>query len=116
MLGEKANNPFSALVTPTRVQAERIEVLGGGYIQNGAICVFSMTYKALKTATNSPSLLTGLPQAIADSALNIVDLTSGIMTAIGNSIPCAISSAGTLVVQSITTDHIYSVSGAYIMA
>lgn len=116
MVGESANVPYCPLVTPSGVITARITVNEGGYVKDDKVCVVNMKYTALKTAANSPSLLSDMPKALTEASLSCVDITSGVTSAIGDNIPCAVAKDGKLWVQSITTDHIYAITGSYIMA
>ena len=116
MVGETANVPFTSNVTPTSILSERVQILEGGYTTNEKLCVFNMKLKGLKTSSGSPSILSYLPQPVTEASLSCIDITSGISTAITNSIPCGVGKNGIMYVQTLTTDSIYAITGVYLIA
>jgi len=67
------------------------------------------------TASNSPQVFT-LPSAYSDTALSCIDITNGIGTSISEGVPAGVATDGKCFVKIIATNHIYAVSGSYIMA
>ena len=96
----------------------RFQMLGGGYKNMGSYVIINLVVKAKTSATNSPSIssVASAYKPTVDTALSCIDITSGISSAITDSVPCGISSAaGTIYIKSITLDHIYAITGYYLI-
>lgn len=113
---EKTLIPFSEL-KQFSINNNRVQILEGGYIVDGALMVINVKVKALTTLSNSPGILNPSTALLCDAALSCIDISSGIATAVDNSIPCGANKTyGTVYIQSITTDHIYAISGVAVLA
>lgn len=99
--------------TPSPV-ISRISSMTGVIHKSGEICHVNVKLTSNTTATNSPQVVTALPNAICDSALTAIDITSGIGAAITDAIPCGVSEGGVMYLQTITSGHIYAITGSYI--
>lgn len=97
----------------------RFQMIDGGYKNMGSYVIINLVVKAKTSATNSPSIssVASAYKPTVDTALSCIDITSGISSAITDSVPCGISSAaGTIYIKSIITDHIYAITGYYLIA
>ena len=109
-------NVYEYFMTAATALASRITVQNGGYRKIGSTVIINYKIKAVATAANSPQVLSDFPAPRIDSALSCIDITNGIGNAIESSIPCGIADNGKLYMKSITTDHIYVITGCYVTA
>lgn len=116
MSGEKPVLPISAPHQPTNIVSNRVEIMDGGVSSCGGLVMVNMKIKAKTTNSGSPSLMGQFPNPITEAALSCIDITQGIGDAIDGAIPCGVSTIGALYLKSITTDHIYAITGCYISA
>ena len=106
-----ANTPadltLSATNRGTMLSSRAYRAVGGEYV------FVNFVFKASTTLSNSPQCATTI-NALMDTPLSCIDITSGIGTAITSAVPCGISTLGRIYIKEIVTDHIYAVSGFFI--
>lgn len=106
-----ANTPadltLSATNRGTMLSSRAYRAVGGEYV------FVNFVFKASMTLSNSPQCATTI-NALMDTPLSCIDITSGIGTAITSAVPCGISTLGRIYIKEIVTDHIYAVSGFFI--
>ena len=93
-------------------------LLSGGIYKVGKIVIVNFTMKSSRTVSNSPGIVLITLMAMRpkfDSALSAIDITSGISSSIDAAIPCGVQAGGRIFIKSLTTDHIYAITGAYII-
>lgn len=93
--------------------SSRGEVLGGYAYQIGNAVLISFHFRASATATNSPGIADVSLLPDQDCALNCIDITNGIETAIEASVPCGVRYNGKIYLKTITAGHIYAITGVY---
>lgn len=86
----------------------------GGYVKHGNLVIVNVRINGAATATNSPQVLGELPAPRMEIALNCIDITEGIGSAITGSIPCGMATGGQVYMKEITNAHVYVISGCYI--
>lgn len=89
-------------------------ITSGEAVYAGRMIHLNFIFTASVTATNSPQIA-GVPNALYDTALSAIDITSGIASAITAAIPCGVSTLGRIYLQSITSGHIYAITGDYLV-
>lgn len=89
-------------------------ITSGEAVYIGRMVHLNFVFTASATATNSPQIA-GVPYALYDTALSAIDITSGIASAITAAIPCGVSTSGRIYLQSITSGHIYAITGDYMI-
>ena len=112
-----SNSLTNNVLTPLTDTA-RVYSMGGGIIQIGSLGIIQWYVKAKSSASNSPIIKTFSafkPKGV-DVALSCIDITSGITSAITSSIPCGIGTGGQVVMKEMTQDHLYAISGTFIVA
>jgi hypothetical protein len=106
-----ANTPadltLSATNRGTMLSSRAYRAVSGEYV------FVNFVFKASMTLSNSPQCATTI-NALMDTPLSCIDITSGIGTAITSAVPCGISTLGRIYIKEIVTDHIYAVSGFFI--
>lgn len=106
-----ANTPadltLSATNRGTMLTSRAYRAVGGEYV------FVNFVFKASMTLSNSPQCASTI-NALMDTPLSCIDITSGIGTAITSAVPCGISTLGRIYIKEIVTDHIYAVSGQFI--
>ena len=97
---------------------QRVYDMGGGYTSKGSLGIIQWYVKAKATATNSPIIITFSTQFRPKEvvALSCIDITSGITSAITSQIPCGMGTGGQLVMKETTVDHLYAITGTFILA
>ena len=110
---DKISDLGSTTTTLTVTTVRGTKLSGGAYVA-GKLVVINFTFKAIATAANSPGIASISKTPLNDVALSVIDITSGITSAITGSIPCGIGTNGTIYIKEITTDHIYAVSGVVV--
>ena len=98
---------LSATNRGTMLNSRAYRAVGGEYV------FVNFVFKASTTLSNSPQCATTI-NALMDTPLSCIDITSGIGTAITSAVPCGISTLGRIYIKEIVTDHIYAVSGFFI--
>ena len=89
-------------------------ITSGEAVYVGRMIHLNFIFTASTTATNSPQIAS-VPNALYDTALSAIDITSGIGSAITSAIPCGVSTLGRVYLQSITNGHIYAITGDYLV-
>ena len=102
-----------ANVTPV---ASRVSQSSGGAYRVGTIAVVAFKFTASTSASNSPQVASCSIAPALDCALSCIDITSGISSAITDAIPCGISEQGRIYVKTITTNHVYAITGVFPIA
>lgn len=91
----------------------RGEVLGGYAYRIGNAVLISFHFRASVTFANSPGIADVSLLPDQDCALNCIDITNGIETAIEASVPCGVRYNGKIYLKTITAGHIYAITGVY---
>lgn len=89
-------------------------ITSGEAVYVGRMIHLNFIFTASVTATNSQQIA-GVPNALYDSALSAIDITSGIASSITAAIPCGVSTLGRIYLQNITSGHIYAITGDYLV-
>lgn len=93
-------------------------LLSGGIYKVGKIVIVNFRFKSSRTLSNSPGValvtLTEM-RPLFDSALSAIDITSGIASSIDGALPCGAQAGGRIFIKSLTTDHIYAITGVYVI-
>lgn len=98
---------LAATARGTMLSGRAYRAIGGQYV------FVNFVFKSSSTLSNSPQCATTI-NALMDTPLSCIDITSGIGTAITSAVPCGISTLGRIYIKEIVTDHIYAVSGHFI--
>ena len=87
----------------------------GQLLYDATTCTVCLIFTSTVSASNSPGIL-GISsfKPKNDSAMSCIDITRGIVSAITGSIPCGISTNGTIFVKEIIEDHVYAITGTFI--
>lgn len=104
-------NNIGSTSSSVSVSSTRAILLEGGAYTAGKLLVIQFTFKAIVSASNSPSVANILSHLPCDAVLTALDITSGIGTAITGGVPCGVSTTGLVYIKEIVADHIYAVSG-----
>ena len=87
----------------------------GQLLYDATTCTVCLIFTSSVSASNSPGILgIGSLKPKNDSAMSCIDITGGIASAITGSIPCGISTNGTIFVKEIIEDHVYTITGTFI--
>ena len=115
---DELNNSLTQNTLSTIGNTQRVYDMGGGYASKGSLGILQWYVKAKSTATNSPVIMTFSTQFRPKEvvALSCIDITSGITSAITSQIPCGMGTGGQVVMKEMTQDHLYAITGTFIIA
>lgn len=102
------------LISPDYMN-ERVLSVEGGYVVRGNTVIVNLKLTSNHTSYDSPSMLRYLPIPKVDTALQCIDITSGIGVTITEGIPCGISTTGIIFIKSVSANKIYAISGTYVI-